>query len=123
MEGIIEVRIADRARMEAIGKGRVIFCSKSGTMVTVKKIFHIPNLGRRLLSVPMIAQHGLDMRLVANQCDINRGNDLVVSAKSEGNVDTLNVEHESAMVVEQKKAESKWELWHARMGHPSHDVR
>ena len=88
----------------------------------MKGVLHIPNLDRRLLSVPKISQHGLDMRFDANQCDMFRGNDLVVSAKREGNVYTLNVRHERAMVVDHNNAESKWELWHARIGHPSHTI-
>lgn len=47
-EGPIEVRIADRANMKAIGKGNVISRCKSGTMVTQGR----PNLYRRLFSVP-----------------------------------------------------------------------
>ena len=73
-------------------------------MVTVKGVLHIPNLDRRLVSVPKIAQHGLDLRFGANQCDIFRENDLVVPANREGNVYTLNVKHERAMVVDHNNA-------------------
>lgn len=66
-----------------------------------------------------MAQQDLDMRFDANQCDIYRANDLVVSAKREGNAYTLNVWHERAMVDEHKTVESKWELAYAGSGHPN----
>nr|CCA24320.1 putative polyprotein [Albugo laibachii Nc14] len=118
----IEVRVADGAKLEAIGKVRVVFRCNDGTMLTVQEVLHIPALDRRLLSVPKIAQHGLNMRFGAKYCGIFRGNDLIISAKREGNIYTLNVEQEHVMVAEHKKAEDRWELWHDRMGHPSYNV-
>ena len=47
------------------------------------------------------------MHFDSKYCGIYRGNDLVISAKREGNIYTLNVEHEHAMVVEHKQAEDK----------------
>ena len=72
--------------MEAIGKGKTTFCFKGGIMVTVQEDLQIPDLDRRLLSVPQITQHGLHMQFGAKYCGIYKGNDLVVFAKRERNV-------------------------------------
>lgn len=72
LEDPIEIRVVDGAKMEAIKKRTVIFRYKIGIMV--KGVSHIPTLDRGLLSDPMKAHHGLDMRFGANHCDICKGN-------------------------------------------------
>nr|CCA17489.1 putative polyprotein [Albugo laibachii Nc14] len=72
----VEFRVADGAKLEAI-----VFRCKDGTMVIVQEVLHIPVLDRRILSVPKIAQHGLNMRFGVRYCGIYRGNDLIISAK------------------------------------------
>ena len=90
-------------------------------MVTVKGVLHIPNLDRRLLSVPKIAQHGLHMRFGANQCDIFIGNDLGCQRSAKGTcTHTMwNVSEPWWLITIMLRAR---ELWHARIGHPSHII-
>lgn len=54
-----------------------------------------------------MVNYGLNMRFGANQCDIYRRNDLVVSAKREFDVYVLIVEHECAIVIVNKRSEYK----------------
>lgn len=117
----IQVRVADGAVMNAIGRGSIRFRCTNGTAVTVNEVLHIPTLDRRLLAVPKIVQRGYNVRFGEKYCGIYKDNVLMISAKRMRSVYTLDVEYEHAMLVEHEDAGNKWELWHARMGHISHN--
>ena len=116
----IQVRVADGAVMSAIGRGSIRFRCENGTAVTVNEVLHILTLDRRLLAVPKIVQRGHNARFSEKCCGIYKDNVLMISAKRMGSVYTLGVEYEHSMLIEHEDAGSKWELWHARMGHISH---
>ncbi|DAZ93969.1 TPA: hypothetical protein N0F65_008698 [Lagenidium giganteum] len=85
LETPIDVTIADGADLKAIGRGSVRFRCGNGTTVKLLETLHIPYLHQRLLSVPKIAQRGLDVRFGANNCGIGRDDELLLSAKRHSN--------------------------------------
>ena len=118
----ISVTIADGQAMKAIGRGCIKIKTNSGGVVTITDALHIPNLDRRLLSVPKLTERGLVTRFDAKWCTILKGDHAIVRAKREQNVYVLRVQHERAMLVEHNVTSSKWELWHARVGHASFEA-
>ena len=96
----IQVRVADGAVMNAIGRGSIRFRCTNGTAVTVNEVLHIPTLDRRLLAVPKIVQRGYNVRFGEKYCGIYKDNVLMISAKRMRSVYTLDVEYEHAMLVE-----------------------
>lgn len=88
-------------------------------MVKIMDTLYIPSLDRCLLYVPKITQHGLELRFGLMHCSIWKSNELLNTAKRYGNMYTLNVEHEHAMLVAHVEQGSEWDMWHARLRHTS----
>lgn len=83
---------------------------------------HIPNLDRRLLSVPKLTERGLNTRFDLNGCSNFRDNEPLVREQRKQNVYVLHSAQERAMSIEHNPAGSKWELWYARVGHANFDT-
>lgn len=118
----ISVTIADGKRVNAVGRGDIKIVCHNGLIVKITNALHIPNLDRRLLSVHKLTERGLNTRFDLNGCSIFRDNDLLVRAQRQQNVYVLHSVQERAMFIEHNPAGSKWELWHARVGHANFDT-
>ena len=115
---VIEVTVADGAKVQAVGKGTIVL-EGIKHRITVTDVLHIPKLDRRLLSVSKLVERGLSARFEEKQCSIWKDQELVVSAERHSNVYTLPIEPESAHYAQYEPSGGTSELWHARMGHPS----
>lgn len=87
----------------------------------MKDVLFIPDLDRRLLSAAKVTAHGLSVEFGANACVVKKGNVTVMKAEKVGNVYKLQCDPLVAMSVEHTEQQSGWELWHTRLGHPSHE--
>ncbi|POM67185.1 Integrase catalytic core protein [Phytophthora palmivora] len=99
----IEVTIADGKKLRVAGQGTVRLTSLNGKHIKMMEVLYIPGLDRRLLSVGKLAERGL-------------------TEKKIGKANMLDCEQEEAQFVEYAGTGSQWELWHARMGHPSENA-
>ncbi|KAF1336396.1 Integrase catalytic core protein, partial [Globisporangium splendens] len=114
----VEIIIADGATMKAIGVGNIRIKIDNGRIVTITEVLHIPQLDRRLISISKLTQRGLGVRFNLTHCAIMNGDDVLVQAQRYKNIYKLNaVPEEGCFLVEHGDAQSKWELWHARLGH------
>ncbi|GMF33539.1 unnamed protein product [Phytophthora fragariaefolia] len=94
MEGTVpgmEVTIADGTKLPVVGRGMVKLAGIDGRRIMMMDVLYIPGLDRRAVAL----------------------------CKKVGKAYVLDCEQESARFVEYAGADSKWELWHARMGRPS----
>lgn len=116
----IDVTVADGAKVHAVGKGTIVLSSPKHR-IKVTEVLHIPDLDRRLLSVAKLAERGLAARFESRACTIWKGDELLVTAKRHSNVYTLTLDSERASFAQYVPSGGKWELWHARLGHPSYE--
>ncbi|KAE9000882.1 hypothetical protein PF011_g13989 [Phytophthora fragariae] len=85
-------------------------------------VLHIPGLDRRLLSVGKLAERGLNVEFQRSSCVIWGNASAIALGKKIGKAYMLDCDQEDARFVEYAGADSQWELWHARMGHPNKDA-
>ncbi|KAE9084570.1 hypothetical protein PF010_g20776 [Phytophthora fragariae] len=85
-------------------------------------VLHIPGLDRRLLSVGKLAERGLNVEFQRSSCVIWGSASAIALGKKIGKAYMLDCDQEDARFVEYAGADSQWELWHARMGHPNKDA-
>ncbi|KAE9040198.1 hypothetical protein PR001_g7195 [Phytophthora rubi] len=81
-------------------------------------VLHIPGLYRRLLSVGKLAERGLNVEFQRSSCVIWGNASAIALGKKVGKAYVLDCDQEEAWFVEYAGADSQWELWHTRMGHP-----
>ncbi|KAI9909323.1 hypothetical protein PsorP6_014591 [Peronosclerospora sorghi] len=73
---------ADGGSMRAIGAGSVQFQALNGTKVTLTGVLHVPNLSRRLISVPSLTDKGVTVVFRHKVCEISfRGEKLMEVAR------------------------------------------
>ncbi|DAZ94964.1 TPA: hypothetical protein N0F65_000059 [Lagenidium giganteum] len=113
----ITITIADGKMMNAVGRGRVRVICEDGKVVTMCDVLHVEGLDRRLLSVPKLTERGFTTQFDAKFCSIMRGDKVFVRARRVLSAYVLYTRLEHAMYCEMADATSKWELWHARLGH------
>ncbi|KAI9907404.1 hypothetical protein PsorP6_016308 [Peronosclerospora sorghi] len=112
---------ADGGSMRAIGDGFVQFQALNGTKVTLTGVLHVPNIARRLISVPSLTDKGVTVVFRHKVCEISfRGEKLMEVARMEKLnatvAETENEVHDSQELMNAEE-ERKTELWHARLGH------
>ncbi|KAI9919518.1 hypothetical protein PsorP6_017398 [Peronosclerospora sorghi] len=74
----IAVTIADGACLNAVGVGDVKMVTIDGREITVTEVLFIPNLDRRLISIPKLTYRGLDVMFGHRSCDIMKNGKLWV---------------------------------------------
>ncbi|KAI9918787.1 hypothetical protein PsorP6_011686 [Peronosclerospora sorghi] len=111
----------DGGSMRAIGAGSVQFQALNGTKVTLTGVLHVPNLARRLISVPSLTDKGVTVVFRHKVCEISfRREKLMEVARMEklyaSVAETANEVHDSRELMNAEE-ERETELWHARLGH------
>ncbi|KAI9921836.1 hypothetical protein PsorP6_000733 [Peronosclerospora sorghi] len=72
----IAVKIAEGACLNAVGVGDVKMVTIDGREITVTEVLFIPNLDRRLISIPKLTFRGLDVMFGHRKCDIMKNGKL-----------------------------------------------
>ncbi|OWY97687.1 LOW QUALITY PROTEIN: polyprotein [Phytophthora megakarya] len=115
----IEVTIADGNRLRVAGKGTVkltgVYCKR----IKMMEVLCIPGLERRLLSVGKLAEHGLTVEFQRSSCTIWGATSAIARERKSGR---RMCSSEETRFVKYAGADSQWELWHARMGHPNENA-
>uniref|UniRef100_A0AAV1TS81 Polyprotein n=1 Tax=Peronospora matthiolae TaxID=2874970 RepID=A0AAV1TS81_9STRA len=122
VNGGIEVTIADGKKLQVTGRGTVRLLGLDGKRIKMVEVLHIPGLDRRLLSVGKLADRGLNVGFQRSSCVIWGAASAIAKGKKIGKAYMLDCEQEEARFVQYAGADSKWELWHARLGHPNQDA-
>ncbi|POM74041.1 Integrase catalytic core protein [Phytophthora palmivora] len=86
------------------------------------EVLYIPGLDRRLLSVVKLAERGLTVEFQRSSCVIRSKACAIASGRKVGKAYMFDCEQEEARFVEYAGTGTQWELWHARMGHPSENA-
>jgi hypothetical protein len=115
----IEVTIADGKKLTVAGRGTVRLLGMDRKRIKMVDVLHIPGLDRRLLSVGKMAERGLNMEFQRFSCVIRGNASAIAFGKKVGKAYMLDCNQEEARFVQYAGADSQWELWHARMGHPT----
>ncbi|KAI9912296.1 hypothetical protein PsorP6_009828 [Peronosclerospora sorghi] len=103
---------ADGGLMRAIGAGSVQFQSLNGTKVTLTGVLHVPNLARRLISVPSYTDKGVTVVFRHKKLmEVARMGKLYATVAG-----TANEVHDSRELMNAEE-ERETVLWHARLGH------
>lgn len=118
----VEVTIADGKKLRVHGKGTVRLTSLDDRNIKMMDVLYIPGLDRRILSVGRLAERGLRVEFKHSSCVIWGASGAIAMGKKVGKTFLLDCQQEEAWFVEYLGADSKWELWHARKGHPSKDA-
>ncbi|OWY99171.1 Integrase, catalytic core protein, partial [Phytophthora megakarya] len=118
----IEVTIADGKKLQVAGKGTVKLPGVNGKRIKMMEVLYIPGLDRRLLSVGKLAERGLTVEFQRSSCTIWGDTSAITTGTKVGKAYVLECEQEEARFVEYAGADSQWELWHARMGHPNENA-
>uniref|UniRef100_A0AAV1UBQ4 Polyprotein n=1 Tax=Peronospora matthiolae TaxID=2874970 RepID=A0AAV1UBQ4_9STRA len=113
-----QVSIADGKKLQVAGVGTVKLKGLDGRRIMMVDVMHIPGLDKRLLSVGKLAGRGMRVEFQSSSCIIWSAKRAIASGKKIGKAYFLDCEQEEARLVEYAGAESEWELWHARLGHP-----
>ncbi|KAE8909754.1 hypothetical protein PF005_g20754 [Phytophthora fragariae] len=118
----MDVTIADGKKLTVAGRGTVRLLGLDQNRIKMVDVLHIPGLDRRLLSVGKLAERGLNVEFQRSSCVIWGNASAIALGKKIGKAYMLDCDQEEARFVEYAGADSQWELWHARMGHPNKDA-
>ncbi|KAE8983908.1 hypothetical protein PR002_g23112 [Phytophthora rubi] len=122
LDTTMEVTIADGKKLTVAGRGTVRLLGLDQNRIKMVDVLHIPGLDRRLLSVGKLAERGLNVEFQRSSCVIWGNASAIALGKKIGKAYMLDCDQEEARFVEYAGADSQWELWHARMGHPNKDA-
>jgi hypothetical protein len=118
----IEVTIADGKKLTVAGRGTVRLLGMDRKRIKMVDVLHIPDLDRRLLSVGKLAERRLKVEFQRSSCVIWGNPSAIALGKKVGKAYVLDCDQAEARFVQYAGADSQWELWHARMGHPNKDA-
>ncbi|KAE8906867.1 hypothetical protein PF007_g22869 [Phytophthora fragariae] len=122
LDTTMEVTIADGKKLTVAGRGTVRLHGLDQNRIKMVDVLHIPGLDRRLLSVGKLAERGLKVEFQRSSCVIWGNASAIALGKKIGKAYMLDCDQEDARFVEYAGADSQWELWHARIGHPNKDA-
>ena len=104
------------------GAGTVKLTGLDGKDIRMVEVLYIPGLDRRLLSVGKLAERGMSVEFSRSSCVIWDKDQAIASGTRIGKTYMLEYKQGEACLVIYYGGETQWELWHARMGHPSKDA-
>ncbi|POM63250.1 Integrase catalytic core protein [Phytophthora palmivora] len=102
----IEVTIAGGKKLRVAGQGTVRLTSLNGKHIEMIEVLYTP-------------ERGLTVEFQRSSCVIWSKTCAIAAGRQIGKAYMLDYEEEEARFVEYAGTGSQWELWHARIGHPS----
>jgi hypothetical protein len=118
----VELIIADGNKLRVHRRGTVKLTGLDDKRIKMPDVVYIPGLYRRLLSVGRLSERGLSVEFQRLSCIIRSASRVIAMRNKVGKSFLLDCQQEKARFVEYSGDDSKWELLHARMGHPSKDA-
>jgi hypothetical protein len=110
--------------IHAIGRGNVpvkVYINDRIQEGVINQALYVPDIGVNLISVSRLAQSGLHIAFVDNQCVISSkgGKVIACTRKGEGNLYRLPIRPNvsAALVGQSANVSADVKLWHDRLGH------
>ncbi|KAF4146992.1 putative integrase catalytic domain-containing protein [Phytophthora infestans] len=118
-----DIVVASGQRLRAVGTGVVRFTVGNGPVIKVTEVLYVPDLDRRLLSIPSLVAKGAAISFDGDGCSIRFGDKVVAHVRKCGKLFVLSVtlikpEDEAAEIAASALVPTE-ELWHDRLGHVS----
>nr|CCA21616.1 putative polyprotein [Albugo laibachii Nc14] len=121
LDAPVNISIANGSSVQAVAIGTIPITLNNGEKVTIHDVLYVPELDRRLLSVPALVSRGLKITFGEHWCDIISGTKRIIRVKRRKNMYLLEgVDRKlqsTASVASLRGRTLDWDLWHARLGH------
>ncbi|GMF25303.1 unnamed protein product [Phytophthora fragariaefolia] len=118
-----DIVVASGQRLRAMGVGTVRFRIDSGRMIKVTEVLYVPDLDRRLLSIPSLVAKGASVEFSGDGCTIRFEGRFVAHVEKRDKLFVWNVvetaDEERMPDVAASAELSPGSLWHERLGHVS----
>lgn len=111
-----DIVVASGQRLRAVGTGVVRFTVGNGPVIKVTEVLYVPDLDRRLLSIPSLVAKGAAISFDGDGCSIRFGDKVVAHVRKCGKLFVLSVtlikpEDEAAEIAASALVPTE-ELWH-----------
>lgn len=105
-------------KVKGIGSGKIkcIIDKNNVRTITLKNVLYVPELYSNLMSVKKITELGFRIEFKKKECNIVKGNDIVVAADCTGNVYKLRTEQVALASVNEHNNDCI-HTWHRKLGH------
>ncbi|KAI9909085.1 hypothetical protein PsorP6_014813 [Peronosclerospora sorghi] len=117
----INITIANGSEVLAMGVGTVRVMLKNENPIKIEEVLFVPDLDRRLLSIPALSRKGLQVLFTKTHCEIRMKDEFVTRVTKVGKVyimECTTVESATSDQVMEKVPKSvDIDIWHARLGH------
>ena len=123
LEKPVNVKLADKSFIPAVGKGsvRIVLVDENGQKVPVllKNVLYVPKLKKKLVSVSMFDDNGATVIFKNGTCVIIAGGKRFVFGEKVGKLYRVRtgVVAESCNLTVSNPSKNSLELWHLRLGH------
>lgn len=112
-----QLKMANSGTSTIDGVGAVDFEKLDGSIVTLSRVLHVPDLRTNLLAVSKITDHGHTVIFKKDSAKvINNKGDVLIAANREADLYVVNTKRENANATEDAKC-STLTTWHERLGH------
>lgn len=117
----VSISIANGETVLAAGVGTIRVVLKNKKPIRIEDVLYVPELDRRLLSIPALSAKGLHVTFRNRTCEIRNDQEVVTQVTRKGKLfvlecDTLESANRSEEVGSRAKPVSP-SIWHARLGH------
>jgi Reverse transcriptase (RNA-dependent DNA polymerase)/Integrase core domain/gag-polypeptide of LTR copia-type/GAG-pre-integrase domain len=118
-EGVVS--LGGHAEIRQTGTGTVTIHPSGGTkIVHLHNVMHVPDAGARYFSVSALMQKGGQITFKDNKLSISVRGRHIASGYQEGNLFWIDASNATLHAI--SNAPTSLHLWHARMGHMSHQA-
>ncbi|KAE9307159.1 hypothetical protein PF008_g21298 [Phytophthora fragariae] len=118
-----DIVVASGQRLRIMGVGTVRFMIDSGRVIKVTEVLYVPDLDRRLLSIPSLVAKGASVEFTGDGCTISFEGRLVARVEKRDKLFVWNVvettDEERMPDVAASAELPPGSLWHERLGHVS----
>ena len=119
----ISITIANGTSVQAMATGSVPLTLMNGENVTVYNVLYVPDLDRRLLSIPALVSKGIRVTFGEDWCDIGTRECRIARVSMKDKMYILRavsrIKPEISMIAATSNSNTgkDMDIWHARLGH------
>ncbi|XP_010484986.1 PREDICTED: uncharacterized protein LOC104763293 [Camelina sativa] len=112
------VKFGDGSYVNIIGKGSIVFVTKSGERRALKEIYYISDLKHNIISLGQATENGFEVKMKGNTLTLSDsyGRLLVQVVRSPNRLYKTPLEIIFQKCLSIQEEEARW-TWHARLGH------